>query len=303
VLEQRIGFLRDRTRPTRPLRILDIGANPVHRPDYATLLETGNCEVWGFEPEPAAFAALQAEARPGAQYVNRAVGRPGKAVFHRHPRSGMGSLFAVRKASVDYLGHSSWYQPEAGTDEINLVALDGLEDLPPPDLLKIDIQGGELEVLRSGRQTLSQAVCIIPELRFYRIYEGEPLWGDVDCALREQGFVLHKLLSPVATVVGNSQRARMKNPQMFRNQLIDGDAVYIRDPETCADWTDEQLKHLAVAAAGVFASPDLAVFCLDRLVERGAIAGDVPAGFVDLLPKWSKTAAARTAGAPAVTPD
>ncbi|MFC3118041.1 hypothetical protein ACFOHS_06475 [Jhaorihella thermophila] len=81
MLEQRIGFLQDALKPERPLRIVDVGANPINRPDYQDLLEIGGCEVWGFEPEESAFAALQETAGPGRHYVQRAVGRPGKGSF------------------------------------------------------------------------------------------------------------------------------------------------------------------------------------------------------------------------------
>lgn len=289
MLGRRIGFLRDELKPEHPLRILDVGANPINRPDYADLLDMGGCEVWGFEPEESAFAELEKTAGPGAHFINKAVGRPGTGTFYHHPQSGLGSLFPVREESVEYLGHPRWFKDDPQTSEIELVSLDQLDDLPPPDVLKIDIQGGELDVIQTGRDTLSQAICVIPEVRFYRIYEGEPLWGPLDCELHDQGFVLHKLLFAKGTAVRNSQRARMKNPKAFRNQLIDGDAVYIRNPEMTSDWSDEQLKQLAMASAGVFSSFDLTVFCLDRLVERGGVDADVPARFMDTLPNWTLT--------------
>lgn len=49
-LARRIGFLQEETAPERPLRICDVGANPINTPDYEDLLDLGACEVWGFEP-------------------------------------------------------------------------------------------------------------------------------------------------------------------------------------------------------------------------------------------------------------
>ena len=289
LLRQRVAFLRAELAPERPLRIADVGANPINTPDYDALLEMGGCEVWGFEPEEKAFADLQANPRPGARYINKAVGAPGKGTFYKHPQNGLGSLYPVRRESVEFLGHPGWHRDDVEASEIELVALDDLDDLPPPDLLKIDIQGGELDVICHGREKLAQAVCVIPEVRFYRMYEGEPLWGRLDVELHDQGFVLHKLLFSKPTMIANSQSGRLKG-RAVRTQLIDGDAVYIRNPEVPQDWSDEQLKQLAIAAAGVFASFDLAVHCLDRLSDRGAIAPDVAKRFVDTLPGWVKKA-------------
>lgn len=287
LLEQRVGYLRAALSPDRPLRIVDVGANPINTPDYDALLDLGGCEVWGFEPEEKAFAELEANPRPGAHYINKAVGAPGKGTFHLHPQNGLGSLYPVRKESVAFLGHPGWYREDQQGVEIDLVALDELDDLPQPDLLKIDIQGGELDVIRNGRQKLSQAVCIIPEVRFYRMYEDEPLWGKLDVELHEQGFVLHKLMFSKPTMVSNSQSKRLKG-KAFRSQLIDGDAVYIRNPEAPGDWSDEQWKQLAMASAAVFASYDLTLHCLDRLAERGTIGAEVAEGFLNHLPGWMK---------------
>jgi len=213
------------------------------------------------------------------------VGKPGRATFYHHPQSGLGSLYPVRQSSVAYLGHPGWYKPNPDTSPVDLVPLDEVSELPQVDLVKIDIQGGELDVFQSGRAKMADAVCVITEARFFRIYEGEPMWGDVDCELRDQGFALHKLEFAKSAVVANSLRGKMGN-KAFRNQLIDGDAIYIRDPETIADWSDEQVKQLAVASATVFHSYDLTVLCLDELVARGAAAADVPQRFFDLLPNW-----------------
>ncbi|MGJ8616865.1 MAG: FkbM family methyltransferase, partial [Sulfitobacter sp.] len=161
------------------------------------------------------------------------------------------------------------------------------DDLPKPDVLKMDIQGGELAVLQNGRIKLIDAVCIIPEVRFFRIYEGEPMWSDVDMELRMQGFVLHKLMPTKAIPVGNSLRSKMRSKH-FRNQLVDGDAVYIRDPSTIEDWTDEQVKQLTIAAAGVFNSLDLVIYCMDQLVARGVLPPQAPKAFFKTLPKWIK---------------
>ncbi|WP_406644728.1 FkbM family methyltransferase [Aliisedimentitalea scapharcae] len=287
MLARRVEFLQSVMSPQRRLRIADVGANPINTPDYDGLLKLGGCEVWGFEPEQSAFDALTQDPVPNTHYLQRAIGRTGQGTFYPHPQSGLGSLYPIRQESVSFLGKPGWHKGDVDGIEIALTALDDLsdEELPKPDVLKIDIQGGELDVFQSGRQKMSQAVSVIPEVRFYRMYEGEPLWGPVDVELHDQGYVLHKLVFAKSTVVQNSQRKRMKNA-VFRNQLIDGDAVYIRNPETIDDWSDEQIKQLAMASACVFGSFDLTVFCLDALVDREVVDPQAPGQFLDKLPPW-----------------
>ena len=57
-LKGRIEYLNTVLGVERSLRIADVGANPVNVPDYMELLSIGGCEVWGFEPEPEAFAEI-----------------------------------------------------------------------------------------------------------------------------------------------------------------------------------------------------------------------------------------------------
>lgn len=65
--------------------------------------------------------------------------------------------------------------------------------LPHIDYLKIDTQGTELDILQGGRQMLKTVRAIEVEVEFNPIYEGQPVFSDVDHFLREQGFVLWKL--------------------------------------------------------------------------------------------------------------
>jgi FkbM family methyltransferase len=263
---------------------VDVGANPVHPPPYDVLMQQQACRVVGFEPQEEAYNTLVANAAENETYVQAALGKPGKATLYAYPIDGFTSLYKLREASLAYLG-KFMRQIRLGATEhdVTLTTLDQLDDVPPIDLLKIDVQGAEVDIFRGGTRKLSQAVAVIPEVRYYRLYEDEPLLGDMDVELRKQGFVLHKFLKPKIVQLPNSQAARF-NRKEIRNQWMDGDAVYIRDMEDLGAWTDDQLCHLAILAGCVFDSQDLCVRCLDHLVERGVVAPEVPSAYVDLLP-------------------
>lgn len=285
--QKRLRYLIDVLDVKRPLRIADVGANPINVPDYTELQKMGGCEVWGFEPEPVAFAELMKNPLPGSHFVQRAVGKTGKGMFYSHPRSGLGSILPIDKAGVTYLGRPGWHGKQRDPIEIDLVSLDQLpvKELPKPDVLKIDIQGGELDVFQTGRKKLSEAIAVVTEVRFSPIYENEPLWGDLDAELRGQGFALHKLIFAKSVPAASSVQQQMFKPRL-KNQLMDGDAVYIRDPLKIDDWSDEQIKQLAVAAAGVFDSLDLTFHCLDALIAREVLPETATQDFLEQLPRW-----------------
>ncbi|MDT8855714.1 FkbM family methyltransferase [Paracoccaceae bacterium Fryx2] len=278
-----LALLAARLVPLRPLRIVDVGANPIDTPVYADLAAAGLAEVWGFEPNPQAFARLMADKPDHAQFLPMAVGIPGRVVLNAYPASEMSSVYKLSRRSTAYLGQ---FRRHIGTETeipLRMHALDDIDLLPAIDLLKVDAQGAERDVIAGGRDRLARAVAVVAEMRFYRLYDGEPMLHELDAELRAQGFVLHRFLHQKARMLPHSQGARV-NRKTLASQLIDGDAVYIRSLEDKADWSDTQLKHLALLASGIFGSHDLALFCLDQLIQRKSIDAETAADYVDLLP-------------------
>ncbi|WP_296419330.1 FkbM family methyltransferase [Pseudooctadecabacter sp.] len=278
----RLSFLKDELDP-KDMKILDVGANPINVPAYQPLIDRQMCHVWGFEPNPKAFADLQKVQNDRATYFPQAIGPEGKGTFYAHEFAVLSSLFPIYRPTADFLGRERWYEKQVTKMEMDLVTIDSLDDLPRVDVLKMDLQGGELSVVEGGRDRLSEAMVVIPEVRFIRMYEGEPLWAELDLELRAQGFQLHKFQTQKALPVKHSQWRKLDR-KAVGSQLLDGDAVYIRNIEDISIVTSHQLKQLAIAATVMFDSFDLALHCLDELARRGDAAGDVAERFVPLLP-------------------
>ena len=278
-----LQILLSRLPLTRRTRIVDVGANPnVGDPPYLSLLRAGACDVVGFEPQPLAFAALARRKSDRETYFPFAVGDGSRKELKVYRAEGYTSVFEPHAPGFRVVGGKAWAQ----IDErivFDTVTLDSQPQIGAFDLLKIDIQGGEFDVFRGGQASLKAAMAVIVELRYFRLYDGEPMMGGVDCELRRQGFALHKLMFNQGKPLRNSQMHRLNN-RMVRDQLIDGDAVYLRDLGRIADHSDEQLAHLAVLASAVFASHTLVLHCLDELVRRGAVPADLPGAYVDTLP-------------------
>ncbi|WP_424433044.1 FkbM family methyltransferase [Planktotalea sp.] len=266
------------------MQIVDVGANPTEAPSYQPLAEAGLARVTGFEPNPEAFTKLAANTPKYAQYINAAVGLPGRHVFNAYAASEMSSVYKICRKATGFLGN---FRRHIGTETeipMTLSALDDLSAVPRIDLLKIDAQGAECDVIDGAHDKLKDAVAVIAEARFYRIYEGEPLLGDLDIALRKQGFVLHRFVSPKTRMLPNSQFHHV-NRKAIASQWIDGDAVYLRSLEEPEDVSDQQLCYLALLASQVFQSHDLALFVLDEMVTRGLVPSDLPARYVAELPQ------------------
>jgi FkbM family methyltransferase len=278
-----LRHLLDTLGTERLTRIVDVGANPLSPPPYQPLLDMGGCDVIGFEPHPDAFAELMATRSERETYLPAAVGDGSTETLRIYRESGLTSIFPPYEGAIRFLGRSRRNIELVEAVSLETRALDDVEEIGDFDLLKIDIQGGEVKVFRGAERSLSQAVAVIPEVRFYQLYEGEPMFGGIDLELRRQGFQLHKIVEPKAKVIPNSQIDRLRRTA-HRNQVIDADAVYLRDLGQPDGLATEKIRHLAILAAGVIGSFDLAVFCLDLLVARGALDAGAPGRFVDLLP-------------------
>jgi hypothetical protein len=76
--------------------------------------------------------------------------------------------------------------------EVSVATLaDFLTDrLPGPRLLKIDVQGFELEVLRGAGESLALVDQVFVECSFVELYDGQPLADEVICFLKARGLRL-----------------------------------------------------------------------------------------------------------------
>ena len=290
-LAPHVRLLLERLGTTRLTRIVDVGANPINRPDYADLKDAMRCEVIGFEPMPSAYAALLDTKKQNETYFPNAVGDGSRQELKVYARQGFTSVFDPYPGGERYIGGHIWRRV---VDRIpfDTVTLDDTKDLGVFDLLKIDIQGGELAVFQGGRKALAGATVVIVEMRYYRLYNEEPMMGGVDEELRAQGFYLHKFLDTSARMALHSQSDRVNRAQM-RDQILDGDAVYLRDLGAIATFSDEQLVHLCILAAAVFASHSIVLHCLDELISRGAAEAALPRDYVNVLPVLFRAGGAR----------
>lgn len=108
------------------------------------------------------------------------------------------SFLALTAAGAETFGVA-----EVGRTSCTIVGLDefrGEHELPFPDLLKLDVQGFELEVLKGALEVLAHATAVIVEVSFREYYSGQCLFSDVCSFLGTRGFELCAL--SVSTPLG-----------------------------------------------------------------------------------------------------
>ncbi len=264
-------LLNELLNPLRKTEVVDVGANPIDgHPPYKYMLELGLCNVTGFEPQIEALQVLKNNAGKFETYLPYVVGAPGLKSLNICLASGMSSLFEPDFKKLEAFNELTQLSQVIDKVPVSPIPLDDIDEVKNIDFLKIDIQGGELDVFHTGRNKLSNAVAIQTEISFITLYKDQPTMGDVDQELRNQGFIPHCFAAiknrPIAPCVVNN------NPRQALNQVIEADLVYVRDYFSAELMSAEQLKHLAMLSHYLYKSYDLTLRCLVLLEQRGDVS-------------------------------
>lgn len=253
------------------ISIVDVGAMSEGAERYARLVDGGMASVVGFEPNPEEFTPLVANARPRRRYLPHCLGKGGPAVLHITRYPGCVSLYRPNAAVIDLFATMGATKPTGNfhvlrTEPVVTHRLDDISECPPPDYLKLDVQGAELDVLEGSQRALTNCLVVECEVEFIPMYERQPLFGDVELFLRSRGFVLHRFVD----VAGRAMRPfTMKDsPTTPLSQLLWADAVFIRDFTRLDVLADDQLLKMACILHEVYRSIDVAHHFLSEYDRR-----------------------------------
>ena len=253
------------------VKIVDIGANPLDgTPPYDRLLKSGDADVIGFEPNPEALAQLNAMKGPTETYLPHAVGDGGRHTLNFCQAPGMTSLLTPDPTVLDlFHGFPDWGKVMS-TEPLETVRLDDIRETEGIEMIKIDIQGGELMAMSNAVDRLKTTLVIQTEVEFLPLYVGQPLFSDVDIFLRGHGFVLHRFFPTVSRVI---------KPMLIDNniyaglsQLVWADAIFVRDFTRPDAFSDVELLKTGVILHDCYGSIDLVLRLLTEFDRRRGTA-------------------------------
>jgi FkbM family methyltransferase len=142
--------------------VVDVGANFGLYALSAAAYAQPHGWVFAFEPAPNAFALLQrniADNGLGASVTAKAAAVAGAA--------GKARFYVGRDVSFSSLHRTTRLDDGATTVDVEVVTLDeALPNVQSIDLLKIDVEGGEADVLRGARQLLRRSRAPIVQFEF-----------------------------------------------------------------------------------------------------------------------------------------
>jgi len=171
--------------------VLDVGANKGQFAAFAAA-EWPTATIISFEPLAAPHAklcrVLAMVAQGRHQVLACALGSAaGESIIHVATREDSSSLLPLGAEQKQIFGMGA-----ASVETVTVKRLDDVVDVSETDrlLLKIDVQGFELEVLKGAQITLARTDYVFVEMSFIMLYEGQALADEVTAFLEGNGFAL-----------------------------------------------------------------------------------------------------------------
>jgi FkbM family methyltransferase len=167
--------------------VIDVGAG---RGQFALFAQARfpNAEIFAIEPGRASYDILTRvhASSPSVHPLHvAAAATTGEATLHVTADADSSSTLPLEQQDHLFPGTH-----EVRTESVRTEPLDAL--LPGtwqrPALLKIDVQGGELNVLRGGERTLANVDEVFVEVSYVALYRGQPRADEVVDYLAQRGF-------------------------------------------------------------------------------------------------------------------
>jgi len=244
------------------LKLVDIGGRRSSFPELVTLAPFADYYV--SEPDPVEAAHLSEHLARDLPW--RSVTVMADAIGSRR---GPATLYVTREP-----GMSSLLEPDVQvtrrfylSDRFDVVGTTTVPVLPLDDaaeryaftdacFLKIDTQGTELDILKSGSRLVEHSVVgVYVECSFRRFYKDQPLFGDVDSYLRANRFELFSLSR------ANLRRSGYDSSDYSKRIAAWAHCLYFREPDALASASDTTCRALTqlLGLALAFQHHDLAI--------------------------------------------
>jgi FkbM family methyltransferase len=246
--------------------ILDIGAAIGERPPYQALVDVGRARVIGFEPNAQECERLNREYGEPHSFFPYFVGDGKPAVFHETNWNLTGSLYAPNSPLLEKFQNLAEVVRPVAKHPVSTRRIDDIDEIQSVDLIKIDVQGGELAIFQNALRALASTLVIQTEVEFVELYQGQPMFADVDKFLRGKGFQFHafngfgmRAFKPI--VINGNVNAGVR-------QVLWSDALYVRDWMSLEGLDAVALQKYSVLAHDLLQSPDLAHLVLEALDKK-----------------------------------
>ena len=184
--------------------VIDVGAN---KGQFSLVVRSlyPDAEIHAFEPLETEFEKFKSVVVGPVKHYAVALGaEAAEAKFYITSRPDSSSLFKPGKDHEQLYGVS--LSSSKTVPVVRLADAVDVRALAAPVLMKLDVQGGELDVLKGAADILPFIDTIYTEASFVSLYEHQPLAGEIIGFLATHGFSLRGVFNhSIAPDVGPTQ--------------------------------------------------------------------------------------------------
>ncbi|WP_052507283.1 FkbM family methyltransferase [Desulfonatronovibrio magnus] len=250
--------------PTPPL-VVDVGAghfdwDPQLFDEY---VEHGLLHCLGFEPDEKSFAKLDQKNDANRKYIKAAIGSGGPAVFHQCNGPHMNSLLEPNYTVLNLFGYKT--AKVTGKENVKTITLNEVKEAAGAAMLKLDVQGSELDILKNAEQALQSVVVIQLEAPTLPMYKNQPSLFTLGSFPESKGFVMHNLVKDNRL---GYQPDNEKLKTTAKSQLLEVEPVFIPSPLSWFDMSDERLLSLAFIMHTLYNAYDVTLKALEIVDKR-----------------------------------
>ncbi|MDF2578333.1 MAG: hypothetical protein K0S74_1817 [Chlamydiales bacterium] len=246
-----------------PIQAIDAGAALFDTDKYRPLLEQNLIHMIGFEPNSEEYQKCVANATKNRTYLPYALGNGSEETLYCCKNPLLSSLYKpnyalLNKFSIGIAGFEVIKEEAVQTHR-----LENISEVQRVDYIKLDVQGAELDILQGMGSLLNDTLIVETEIEFLPMYEGQPLFGDLDLFLRKKGFQLFK----IEGIMGNFFRpfVSLKEPFPATRQWLTAEhAIYIKDFMKFDQLLPEALIKLAILLHDLYDASDFCALALEQ---------------------------------------
>ena len=213
-------------------KLVDIGARGGSMEELAILAPFSH--YYACEPDPEEAQNLTDKLKNENKWrevtiVPEAISsKEGETNLYITKHAGLSSLLKPNDAIIKRFYADPVFQIESSVN-IPAISLNHASDrygFQDACFLKIDTQGTELDILKSGRQFVEEHVlAVYIEVEFHPFYTEQPLFSDVDSYLRSLSFSLFDLTRVLM------RRASHQSKLYSRRKVVWAHALYFKEPD------------------------------------------------------------------------
>tara|TARA_B100000214_G_scaffold81545_1_gene55316 strand:- start:129 stop:1007 length:879 start_codon:yes stop_codon:yes gene_type:complete len=242
--------------------MLEIGCLDLNQEPFYELLEFfPGSKLIGFEAETSDCERMNSNAKEGVRYYPILLGGKNEIRTFYVTQAQMCCSLYEPNYELNNLYNNLQCAELKDITQVETVTMDKFvidNNIGPVDFIKIDVQGAELEIFKSGNQVLKNVLSIVSEVMFIPHYKEQPLFGDIAKFLDNRGLMFHKFLG---------FGGRTLKPFVFNNnpnktsQQIWSDTLFLRNVQNILYLENKEMLKLSILSF-LYGCYDFSLYCM-----------------------------------------